>query len=64
MKQTTRLIHGLLYRSVASALNDNGDLLAELAFIQKSLRPRSVVTYKYLNLDDEKSPPIPTHYIG
>jgi hypothetical protein len=62
-KQFTRLLQGLQYRSVASALLDNSDLLMEISFIQRALKPQSVITYTYLNLDDRESPPAAVHHI-
>lgn len=62
-KKLTKLSRGLLYRSVAASLADHGDLLAELVSIQKSLRNRAVVTYKYLDLGDDKCPIVPLHQV-
>jgi hypothetical protein len=63
-KTTTRLMHGLLYHSVSSALDDHGELLAELSHILWTLSSKSTIHYKYLNLAAEKDPPTPLHYIN
>jgi hypothetical protein len=62
-KQLMRLLQGLQYRSVASALLDNSDLLTEISFIQRALKPRSVITYTYLNLEHKESPPAAVYHI-
>ena len=62
-KSTTRLARGLLYRSVSSALADHGDLLAELTYILKKLRPMSTIKYHYLDIANPRSAQIPLQHI-
>jgi hypothetical protein len=64
LKATTRLMRGLLYPSVSSALDDHGDLLAELSYILQIPCSKSKIHYKYLNLAEENGSPIPLRYIS
>jgi hypothetical protein len=65
LKATTRLMRSLLYHSVSSALDDHGDLLAELSYILQVLSSKSKIHYKYLNLAaEENGSPIPLRYIS
>jgi len=48
-KTKTKLVRGLLYQSVSTALDDHGDILSDLAIRLRYLHSRSTITYKYLN---------------
>jgi len=63
-KKATKLVRGLLYRSVASALDDQGDLLAELSYILRRLSHRATMTYQHLDVSNERGPPIPLKHIA
>jgi hypothetical protein len=62
-KKLTKLVRGILFRSVASALDDHGDLLAELSYILRRIQHRASVTFQHLDLSNGKGPPIPLHNI-
>jgi hypothetical protein len=48
---------------VSSALADHGDLLSELTFHLRYLRARSIITYRYLNLDEQTKDQVPIHFL-
>jgi len=63
-KTTTKLVRGLLYQSVSTALDDHGDILSDLAIRLRYLHSQSIITYKYLNLEARTKDPVPISHMG
>lgn len=63
-KGIARLLLGIRYQSVTLALDDNGDLLAELNYQLKRLDKIATIKFPYCDLDAKTGDDIPRQYIA
>ena len=63
-KGITRLLTGIKYRNVSTALEDHIDVLTELQYQLKHLKRTTAITFKYCNLEAKTGDDIPRQFVS